>query len=503
MRVPRRQAGPLDRALRAFADVRAGEGGTVLLLALNVFLILTAYYFVKPLREALILEERGAEIKSYAAALQALLLLVAVPAYGALAGRLPRRRLINAVTAFFAACLVAFFALGRLGVPLGVVFFLWVGIFNLMIVAQFWSFANDLYTNAEGERLFPIVQFGASAGAVFGSVVVGGLIGPLGIWAPMLIAAGILLASLAVTQLVDRRERERTERGPAIALDTSIAPAATGEFRMDTGEFRNLREELRRELERLEAADRARKDGRELTPPEDSSRGPRDETEGEAGTGAFRLVFGTRYLLLIALLVLFLNWVNTNGEYILGSVVESAARSAVAAGASGGLDVAQYIGDFYSRFYSVVNAAGLLIQLFLVSRIIRALGIRFAILVLPMISLGVYGLLAFFPVLGAVRWAKTVENATDYSLQSTVRQTLFLPMTREQKYKAKQAIDAFFWRAGDVLSALVVFVGTSCLSMGASDFARFNVVLVLVWLALSVRIGREYRDLVRSGRPPS
>ena len=138
------RAGPLDRALRLFTDVRAGESGTALLLTLNVFLILAAYYVVKPLREALILSGEGAEVKSYAAAGQAMLLVGLVPAYGILADRLPRRGLLNAVTAFFVLCLVGFYGLTRANVPVGVVFFLWVGVFSLMIVAQFWSFANDL-----------------------------------------------------------------------------------------------------------------------------------------------------------------------------------------------------------------------------------------------------------------------------------------------------------------------------------------------------------------------
>src|SRR5919202_4912481 len=97
------RAAPLDHALRLFADVHAGEAGTVLLLALNVFLLLAAYYFIKPVREALILSGEGAEVKSYASAGQAVLLLGLVPAYGLLADRLPRRGLLNAVTAFFAA----------------------------------------------------------------------------------------------------------------------------------------------------------------------------------------------------------------------------------------------------------------------------------------------------------------------------------------------------------------------------------------------------------------
>ena len=448
--------GPLDRVLRLFTDVRSGEGLTVLLLALNVFLLLTAYYFIKPLREALILDESGAEIKSYASALQALILLVAVPVYGGLAGRWPRSKLINRVTLFFAACLVLFFFLGRSGLNLGVVFFLWVGIFNLMVVAQFWAFANDLYTNDQGERLFPLVQFGASAGAVFGSVVVGGLIEPLGIWIPMLIAAGILLASLLVTGAVERRAHP--------TQGNSSGSSAPG-FRSGSSS---------------------------------TSGGADAGAEEEKGGGAFALVFRSRYLLLIALLVLFMNWVNTTGEYILGSVVEDAARGAVASGTADGQSVGQYIGSFYSDFFAVVNVAGLLLQLFVVSRIVKHLGIRIAILFLPIIALGSYGLIAFLPVLGIVRWAKTAENSTDYSLQNTVRQTLFLPLTRDQKYKAKQAIDAFFWRAGDVLSALLVWVGTTWLALDASGFAKANIVLVLVWLALSVAIGREYSRRVKN-----
>ena len=226
---------PLDRFLRLFTDVRAGEGTTAVLLALNVFLILTAYYFIKPIREALILGESGAEVKSYASAVQAVLLLGAVPLYARLAGRLPRRKLINRVTVFFVACLVVFFLLGTAGVPLGVPFFLWAGIFNLMVVAQFWAFANDVYTNDEGERLFPLVQFGASVGAVLGSVAVGRLIEPLGIYPPMLLAAAILLLSLAVTALVDRRERRRTEAHRPTGSTTLTNPAATGEFRLEPG----------------------------------------------------------------------------------------------------------------------------------------------------------------------------------------------------------------------------------------------------------------------------
>ena len=123
-------------------------------------------------------------------------------------------------------------------------------------------------------------------------------------------------------------------------------------------------------------------------------------------------------------------------------------------------------------------------------------------MILPFISLGAYGVLAFYPILSAVRWAKTAENSTDYSLNNTIRNMLFLPCTREQKYSGKQVIDSFFVRSGDVLSALVVFAGTSYFALTASGFAKFNIVLVIVWLILAFLVGREYKRLVATGQPP-
>ncbi|MEE8477172.1 MAG: hypothetical protein V3S19_02320, partial [Gemmatimonadales bacterium] len=118
----------LDRFMRLFSDVRAGEGAQALLLALNIFMVLTAYYVFKPIREALILGEWSAEVKSYLAAAMVVILVPVVQLYGRLADRFPRMRLINVVTFFFVACLVVFFLLGRAGVPLAIPFFIWVGI---------------------------------------------------------------------------------------------------------------------------------------------------------------------------------------------------------------------------------------------------------------------------------------------------------------------------------------------------------------------------------------
>src|SRR3989440_3461778 len=118
----------LERFLAHLADVRAGEGVGVLLLALNLFLLLAAYYMLKTVRESLILTEGGAEVKSYSAAGQAILLLGIVPLFGAIASRVNRVRLVTGVTMFFVSNLVFFAVLGKLGYHEGIPYFLWVGV---------------------------------------------------------------------------------------------------------------------------------------------------------------------------------------------------------------------------------------------------------------------------------------------------------------------------------------------------------------------------------------
>ncbi len=434
----------LDRALRPFADVRAGEGVTALLLMLNVFLLLCAYYLLKTVREPLILVGGGAEVKSYAAAGQALLLLLLVPAYGAFASRVNRIRLISGVTLFFASHLVLFYLLAQAKVPLlGVAFFLWVGIFNLMIIAQFWSFANDVYSPEQGKRLFAIVAFGSTTGAIVGSWAAKPLIAAVGVYPMMPIAAVLLLLCLGLTRAVNRR-------------GSGARAAAAG-------------------------------------------------SEAEAGaplaaTGGFRLVFSSRYLALIAALMLVLNFVNTNGEYILGKTVTAEADRLVAAGAAGAGDAGEwtrrFIGGFYADFFAWVNVVSALVQLFLVSRIMKWFGVRVALFFLPVIALGGYGVLATLPLLGLVRIAKIAENGTDYSLQNTVRHALFLPTSREAKYKAKAAIDSLFVRGGDLLSSALVFLGTQ-LALDAKGFARVNLALVAVWLAVVALLAREHAKVER------
>jgi len=439
--------GALDRFLGVFADVRGGEAASALLLMLNIFLLLASYYLLKTIREPLILASPGggAEVKSYAAAAMAGLLLILVPLYSAIASRVSRVRLINSVTLFFVACLLAFFGLSQAGVPIGVAFFIWVGIFNLMIIAQLWAFANDVYTVEEGKRLFAIVGFGASLGAIAGSFVTGQLVKIYGPYPFMLGAAGLLVICMALTNLVSVREKRARSGAPRPADAKADATGNPG--------------------------------------------------EGIRGRSGFALVFADRYLLLIGILMLVYNLVNTNGEYILGKTVVSLYTAAHGAASAGGLDEKKVIGEFYGNYFTMVNILSAIIQAFVVSRVLKWFGVRVALLVLPVVALIGYGAMAFIPLLSFIRGTKLAENSLDYSLQNTTKNALYLPTSPEAKYKAKQANDTFFVRFGDVVSAGIVFAGTTWLGFQARQFALVNVALVLVWLVIAVALGRRFQRM--------
>jgi len=162
---PRLDKGWLERLLSPIADVRRGESAGALLMALTMFLVLGGYYLLKTAREIFILSEGGAEVKTYSAAGQALMLLVLVPAYGAVASRVNRTQLVQWVTLFFASNLLVFLAVLAAGWHIGVVYFLWLGIFNVMVIAQFWAFAADVFSEEKGKRLFPLIGVGSSLGA--------------------------------------------------------------------------------------------------------------------------------------------------------------------------------------------------------------------------------------------------------------------------------------------------------------------------------------------------
>jgi ATP:ADP antiporter, AAA family len=208
--------------------------------------------------------------------------------------------------------------------------------------------------------------------------------------------------------------------------------------------------------------------------------------------GGFAMLARDRYLQLIALLVVILNLVNSTGEYVLDRTLLAAAA------AQTDMPAGKFVALWKASYFEWVNVVGMLLQLFVVSRVLRHLGVRVALLVLPVVALGGYGTLALAPLLPLIFAAKVAENSIDYSLQNTARQTLFLPTSREAKYKAKAVIDTFLMRAGDVLSAGLVWVGHRLL-LTPQQLALFNVGLIVAWIGVAVALGRRHAALSISG----
>ncbi len=190
----------VERFLTLFTRVQPGEGRSVGILTLQAFTLMVAYYLIRPVREALILTEGTAELRSYAVGVQALLLILILPVYGELVRRSASNRVFQYVMAFFALNLVAFSLVGHAGIRFSFVFFVWASIFAVMAVSQFWAFATDLLDVTSGTRLFGVIATGVSAGAWVGANLASAGIKSIGPYGLMLAAAVVLCISIYLSE---------------------------------------------------------------------------------------------------------------------------------------------------------------------------------------------------------------------------------------------------------------------------------------------------------------
>lgn len=434
-----------ERFLHLFTSVRPGEGRSAFLMLAQVFVLVVAYYLIKPVREALILVEGNPEVRSYAVGAVAVTLLFLIPLYKLLYERLDgngnKSAVLRWVALFFATNLLIFWMLGRMGIPVGVPFFIWVGVFSVMVVAQFWAFAADLFNIKTGQRLFAVIAAGGAFGAWAGSQLSGRLMPALGPYNLMLASALLLVAVVAMGRQVE----QSVPAGSRSAL-AHARPA---------GQVRGMRDLL----------------------------------------GGFDVVLSNRYLLLIAVFVALLNWINSTGAYILASFVSDYAAQAVAAGSA--LAERDLIGRVYGDYLAWVTLLQFALQLFVVSRIFRYVGVRGAILVLPAVMVLNYGLIAFVPVFSLVRIMIIAENASNYSIHNTTNHALYLPVTRQEKYVGKTTVDTFFWRFGDLLHALMIFLAVRLAGQGLGVVVAINLGLALALFAIGLAIGHRHRREIR------
>jgi len=445
---------PLDRLLGIFANVHAKEGISSLLLLLNIFLILLAYYFIKPVREgwlsvSVITGLTKIEIKAYSAFGQSMLLIAVLPLYSKIAASCPRRKLITMTGVFSGAVLVLFWLMqpGMLKSEFpfsGVAFYMFVGIFSVTLVAQFWSFASDIFGEEKGRRLFPLIAVGASLGAVVGSWAGQRLISKawLDSFDLILLALIPLACSVYLTRWIDQRGT--------------------------------------------------------LGDPSSETKQRWQEPAAPSGDGAYKTILQSNYLIATSGMILLFSWIVASGDNILFGMVQQAIESDLLS-VTNPEDLAQAVKTattaFYSDLYFWINLIGLLLQAFIVSRLIQFGGFSLLILATPFISLVAYFSMAIAPVLGIIKVMKIAENSSNYSINNTARHMLWLPTTKAMLYQAKATVDTLFVRLGDGLAALTVLLGTRVWSFSLKEFLVINIFLTTVWFGFAIYLSREFRRM--------
>ncbi len=395
------------------------------------FALLCSYYILRPMRDEMGIAG-GIEHLQWLFTGTFLAMLAAVPLFGWVTSRYSRKQFLPLVYFFFIANLLLFFLLFRSGMTHAWVaraFFIWTSVFNLFIVSVFWSFMADLFSDAQAKRLFGFVAAGGTAGALVGPALTASLAIPLGPANLLLIsAAGLAWAVLCIHRLIAWRNR----MDPHPILST-----------------------------------------------EDSESGLPDNQDTGLGGGVLkglRLIVGSPYLLGICLLILFYTTLSTflyfqQAQIIRDSFADPAKRTTIFAAM-----------DF------ATNALTIVFQIFLTGRIVKTFGMGWTLALIPLL-LGVgFLLLGVAPLLGVLVAVQVVRRAGNYAIMKPTREMLFVVLSQEEKYKAKNVIDTVIYRSGDLVSAWA-YAGLQALGFGLSVIALVAVPVAGFWAYICYRLG--------------
>ncbi len=424
--------------------VREGEVAALLLSGAYFFLVLTAYYILRPIRDEMGYSG-GIENLAwlFTGTLAGTLLLH--PLYASLVAHLPRRRFIAGAYRFFILNLIAFFLVLQVADPkqsvwVGRVFFVWLSVFNLFVVSVFWSFMTDLYRPAQSKRLFGVIAVGGTLGALLGSAITTGLVGVFGAVNLMLVSALFLELAVHVARSLDRHEGELVRA----------------------------------------AGDEVEEAGGALEQEPDSSTHGSDVIGGGVWEG-IRHVLRSPYLLGIAALVLM---------YAIASTFLYFQRIDVVGRAFAG-DSAGRI-QLFATIDLATNTLTLVTQVFLTGRLLRWFGVGFGLAFLPLLSLIGFGILGAAPVLAVIVVFEVMRRAGNFALARPAREVLYTVLARTDKYKAKNFNDTFVYRAGDQFGSWS-YTAFGWLGLGLSGLALTMVPLSFAWLLLALWLGRQYR----------
>jgi AAA family ATP:ADP antiporter len=380
----------MSQLLRRLVVLQPGEAPVLFASFATLLCMWSGYTILRPVRDALGITSGLDKIPYLFWGVFAVMLLLQ-PVYGWLTSRFPRSVFLPWVYAFFAANLLGFYLWFRLQQDhtwIARTYFVWVSVFNLFVVAAFWSLMADVFNREQAGRLFGFIWAGASTGGLVGPAIANQLAVPLGAINLLPISAVLLLVSLVFMAQVIRWQRR----------------AAT-------------------------------------VPPAGVPKAPREEDALGGGVwAAFTLVARSPYLLGIAAFVMLMTWVSTFLYLEQQAFVAKAFHNAdERASFFGGI-------DFW------VQAASLTIQLLLFGRLFKWLGLRAVLVSVPVLMVAGYALFAAVPTFMVLVVVYAIRRVSDYALTRPCRDALFTVVTREEKYKAKSLIDTFVYRGGDALS---------------------------------------------------
>lgn len=403
-----------------------GDSPPLLWSFLYFFCLLTGYYVLRPVREAMgassdvaalfppsmiaFFAERGVALKDLQ--LQVLftctflIMLALQPVYGWLVSRWPRRVFLPTVYGFFIATLLLFYVAFDSGMPgRGMAFFLWITVFNLFAVAVFWSFMADVFSDAEARRSYGYIGAAGTVGAILGPTLTRMLVERVGIANLMLVSAAFLV--LCVVCLLRLRhyavQREASRR------------LASGEVPM-----------------------------------------------GGAVWAGLKLVASEPLLRWLALLCVLGVGVGTLLYNEQAAIVRQFYPDPKAATA------------YYASIDLAVNGVTLLVQLFVTRALLSRFGITPALLIPGFAIVLGYAALAASPLPLLVAVVQVMTRSGEFALGKPARETIYTRVAREWRYKAGAAIDTVIYRGGDL-----TFVWTHKLLAGFGSTAVFGVGLLV------------------------
>lgn len=438
MSQPDTQPGPVQRNLLGRISYRVlavepDEWKPMVLAWIYFFCLLASYYMLRPIRETMGIA-KGADGLTWLMTGTLTTMVLASPAFAWLASQMPRRRFIPLVNRFFAVNLVVFFGLllatdEKHKVWVGYAFYIWLSVFNLFVVSVFWAFLGDVFRTGDARRLFGVVGIGGTLGAITGATIAHQLVEWLGEPRMLLCAAGSLEAATWAMIGLSRVSRARLEEVRA-AGEAVLNPAPA----------------------RVVSQSR------------------------EPGPGVWKGLTTTLqspYLLLVCAYLLLYTITSTflymeQGRIVDEQIIERAART-----------------KFFANIDVWTNVLTLVVQTFLTGRLVRWLGIGLTLAILPLITATGFGLLWAAPTLTMFAIVQVSRRGLNYAVSRPVRETLFAPLSPDEKYKSKTFIDTFVYRGGDMIGAWIPR-GFKALAIPLGFIA---IPASLLWIAVAVVVG--------------